>query len=343
MLKLLQKLCDLSGVSGDEDAVREFILSYARPYIVQSKIDNMGNLYLTKRGTKRAKRKLMLCAHMDEVGMIIKDITDDGMLKFGFVGGVDRRVMIGKRVRVGEKRVPGVIGIKAIHLLSSDEQKSVPKTKDLYIDIGADRRAQAEQYVNRGDYAVFDSSFHYLGEHAVCAKAIDDRVGCATLLKLLEKDQPYDMEFVFTVQEEVGLRGAAVAAKIAEPDFCLVCEGTTAADLPGTEGAKKVCSLGKGPVIPFMDGATIYDRTLWKLLTRRADECGILWQTKEFISGGTDAGRIHLSNSGVLTAAIAAAVRYIHAPNSVAAVQDIQAMPQLAQLFVDSLEEIINA
>lgn len=176
---------------------------------------------------------------MDEVGVIIKKITEDGMLKFGFVGGVDPRVVIGRPVRFGD--VPGVIGIKAVHLTTAAERRTMPKTKNLYIDIGATSRAAAEKLVSLGDYGVFDSAVVEFGDGLIKAKAIDDRVGCAALgSRLLEDEPPVDTWFCFTVQEETGLRGAASMAFALDPGFAMVLEGTTAADLAEVKGADAV-------------------------------------------------------------------------------------------------------
>ena len=239
MIELMKQLCALPGPSGCEDAVREFVLEKVKPFADEMKTDAIGNIMVFRKGKKALERPVVLCAHMDEVGVIIKKITDDGMLKFGFVGGVDPRVVIGRPVRFGD--VQGVIGIKAVHLTTAAERRTMPKTKDLYIDIGAASKAAAEDKVSLGDYGVFDSAVVEFGDGLIKAKAIDDRVGCATLLKLIEDEPPIDTWFCFTVQEEVGLRGAASMAYALDPGFAMVLEGTTAADLAEVEGGKAVC------------------------------------------------------------------------------------------------------
>ena len=267
--------------------------------------------------------------------MIIKKITEDGMLKFGFVGGVDPRVVIGRPVRFGD--VPGVIGIKAVHLTTAAERRTMPKTKNLYIDIGATSRAAAEKLVSLGDYGVFDSAATEFGDGLIKAKAIDDRVGCAALLRLLEDEPPVDTWFCFTVQEETGLRGAASMAFALDPGFAMVLEGTTAADLAEVKGADAVCRVRGGVVLPFMDGATIYDAALFELLRDACTKRGIPWQTKTRVAGGTDAGRIHRSRAGVRVCAAAAPVRYIHSPSSVAAKADCEAVLAAARAFLEEL------
>ena len=304
MKELLKTLCALNGVSGDEDQVREFLAERARPWARSMKVDPLGNLIVWKKGARAAGDRLMLCAHMDEVGLIVTHVTEEGFLKFDFVGGVDRRVAIGKPVVLGPDRVPGVVGIKAIHLVSRDEEKKVPKTDAFYLDIGARDREEALSRVEPGTYGSFVCTPEEFGEGLFKAKAIDDRVGCAVLLKLLEEDLPMDVVFVFTAQEEVGTRGAFGAAFSVAPETALVLETTTAADLPGVEGHRRVCAPGRGPVISYMDGGTIYDRGLFEDLRRLAEDNGIPWQTKEYIAGGNDARTIQRSRAGVRVAAL---------------------------------------
>ncbi len=335
MIELMKELCALPGPSGCEDAVRAFVLKRVKPFADEIRTDAIGNVMVFRKGRKTLDRPVAVCAHMDEVGVIIKKITEDGMLKFGFVGGVDPRVVIGRPVRFGD--VPGVIGIKAVHLTTAAERRTMPKTKNLYIDIGATSRAAAEKLVSLGDYGVFDSAVVEFGDGLIKAKAIDDRVGCAALLRLLEDEPPVDTWFCFTVQEETGLRGAASMAFALDPGFAMVLEGTTAADLAEVKGADAVCRVRGGVVLPFMDGATIYDAALFELLRDACTKRGIPWQTKTRVAGGTDAGRIHRSRAGVRVCAAAAPVRYIHSPSSVAAKADCEAVLAAARAFLEEL------
>ena len=335
MIELMKELCALPGPSGCEDAVRAFVLKRVKPFADEIRTDAIGNVMVFRKGRKALDRPVAVCAHMDEVGVIIKKITEDGMLKFGFVGGVDPRVVIGRPVRFGD--VPGVIGIKAVHLTTAAERRTMPKTKNLYIDIGATSRAAAEKLVSLGDYGVFDSAVVEFGDGLIKAKAIDDRVGCAALLKLIEDEPPIDTWFCFTVQEEPGLRGAASMAFALDPGFAMVLEGTTAADLAEVKGADAVCRVRGGVVLPFMDGATIYDAALFELLRDACIKRGIPWQTKTRVAGGTDAGRIHRSRAGVRVCAAAAPVRYIHSPSSVAAKADCEAVLAAARAFLEEL------
>ena len=341
MLDQLKRLCALNGVSGDEDAVRAYIRSQAEPYADSIRTDALGNLIVFKKGKRTTGNRVMLAAHMDEVGLIVTKITEDGFLKFDFVGGVDRRVAIGKRVVLGPDRISGVIGLKAIHLVSREETKKVPKTDSLYIDIGAADKETAQAMVELGTYGAFVCDPEPFGDGFWKAKAIDDRIGCAIMLDLIREDLPLDVTFAFTAQEEVGTRGAFGAAFSVTPEVALVLETTTAADLPDVEKHRRVCVPGKGPVISYMDGATIYDRGLFDMLRELAEEHGIPWQTKEYIAGGNDARTIQRTKAGVRVAAMSAAVRYLHAPASVGSISDFEGMRTLTGLFLERLAETL--
>ena len=332
MLNLLSELCCLNGVSGNEGEVRDFLQKRAEQYADEVRTDRLGNLIMFKKGKKSTGQKLMLCAHMDEVGLIVTRTAKDGFFKFDFVGGVDRRIAIGKSVVLGNDKIPGVIGCKAIHLVSKDERKKIPKTESFYLDTGG-------VDVLLGTYGAFVGAPEKLGQDLFKAKAIDDRIGCAVMLKLLEEELPLDVTFVFTVQEEVGTRGAFGAAFAVTPEIALVLETTTAADLPGVDAHRRVCAPGKGPVISYMDGGTIYDRALFERLRRLAEERHIPWQTKEYIAGGNDSRAIQRTKAGVRVAAISAAVRYLHAPASVGSRTDFAHMLALTRLFLEDIAE----
>lgn len=337
MLNLIKELCLLNGVSSGEDDVRNYLMERCRPYAASIRVDALGNLIVFKRGEKSTGNRLMLTAHMDEVGFIVNDITEDGYLKFAPVGGIDPRVVIGKRVSVGRERIPGVIGLKAYHLVSAEEEKKVPDFEDLYIDIGARDRADAESVTTLGDLAAFESDALEFGTGMLKAKALDDRVGCAVMLKLIEEELPMDCTFVFSAQEEVGTRGAFGAAFSVTPEIALVLEGTTAADLPGTDEHRRVAILGKGPALSFMDNGTIYDRGLFEQLRGLAEQHSIPWQTKNYVSGGNDSSAIQRTKEGVRVAAVSAPVRYLHAPSSVICCQDISHMHTLVKHFIEAL------
>lgn len=332
MIELLKTLCALSGPSGREERVRDYIEDYAKPYADEMFTDPMGNLHVFRKG-EVSDRTLMVCGHMDEVGLIVTGITEDGYLKFDFVGGVDRRVVIGKRVWMGEHNIPGVIGVKAYHLCKGEADKVVPAVNALYVDIGAESKAEAEKYISLGDAGCFDPDVFEFGG-MLKAKALDDRLGCAVCMKLLEQKPACDTWFVFTCQEEVGARGAGTAAFRIKPDAALILEATTAADLPGIPAHKTICKPGNGVVIPFMDKGTIYNRKLFNAMTALADANGIKWQTKQMIAGGTDASSIQRSRGGVPVVGLAAALRNIHSPACVGSVADFEGLYKLAQLFM---------
>ncbi len=337
MLDTLKTLCCLSGASGYEDEIRDYILERVMPFADGITTDSMGNLIVTKRGQASEGPKILICAHMDEVGVIISGIDDDGYLRFDFLGGVDRRVVIGKQVFIGKDRTPGVIGIKAYHLVDEEEEKTVPKREDMYIDIGASTKEAAKELVSLGDAGVFDDTVVEFGEGFIKAKALDDRIGCAAMIKLIESELPCDCVFAFTVQEEVGTRGAKIVSNEICPDYAIVLEATTAADLPEVPAGKQICTLGGGLVIPFMDKGTVYDRNLYKTLTGLADKNGIAWQTKTMIAGGTDAAAIQRSGTGVRTIAISAPIRNIHSPACVAKLSDFTSMASLTKLLLEDI------
>lgn len=319
--KLLEKLCKAEGISGDEGSVREIIINEIKPFADEIKTDNLGNIIVFKKGKNHAKAKLMLSAHMDEVGFMVTDITSDGYLKFDEVGGLDRRVVLGKTVTVGKNKVNGVIGVKPIHLSKSDERTAVPKYGEMYIDIGATSKDDALCVVSYGDSVNFNSIYENNG-YTIKSKAIDDRFGCLALIELIKSELEYDMHFVFAVQEEVGLRGAKVAAYSVDPEFAIVVETTTAADIAGVEETRQVCNLGDGAVISVMDRRTIYDKRMSEMAFECAKETGAKAQYKRAVAGGNDSGVIHQSRGGVKTLAISLPCRYLHSSVTVANVSD---------------------
>ena len=319
----LKTLCELQGVSGREEQVREYILSVLKASPVQKDItvDSLGNVLCYLHGKKHITKKVMFAAHMDEVGFIVRGITDDGYLQFETVGGIDKSVLCGRRVR---------IGCKAIHLCEKDEADTLPEAKDLLIDIGAQNKEDAEKQVTIGDTAVFDTPFTEM-QSLVMAKAIDNRAGCTLLLELAQKTPPYDIILAFTVQEEVGLRGAGVAAFTVRPDIAVAIDSTTANDVADVPTEKQVCAVGKGAVVSFMDRATVYDTVLYKQIREIADALQLPNQTKTVIAGGNDAGAMQRAAGGARVAAVSLPCRYIHSPSSVVSLKDMEAT--LALLF----------
>ena len=331
-MELLERLTDASGVSGDESEIRNLILKELGEGIVT--VDVMGNLIVHRPG--KGKR-VMVCAHMDEVGLIVTDITDEGYLKFSAVGGVDPRILISKRVWIGEMRIPGIVGMKAVHLQSKEERRTPVREKDLYIDIGARDKKEAEGIVHPGFTAVFDRDFVRFGDGFVKAKALDDRVGCRVLLSLLKEDFPCDFYGVFTVQEEVGLRGARIAAQRIAPDAALILEGTVCQESYGTPPHLTVTRAGKGVAIPLMDRSAVLDRGMIDELARLAKSEKIPFQWKKATTGGTDAGAVHQSGIGVKTAILAVPVKYLHSPVCMMKTGDMECMERLAKAFLKQM------
>lgn len=331
---MLKSLCLLNGTSGDEGAVAEFIINEIKDYC-QYYVDNLGSVVAFKKGAKVPKNRVMLCAHTDEVGFIITDITDDGYLKFAAVGGIDSKVCLDRNITVNG--INGVIGLKPVHQLSDAEKDEAPKFKDLFIDIGAKDKSEAMKYVKLGDFAYFSSQYYEFGNGFVKSKALDDRIGCALLIELVKQDLEYDTYFVFNVQEEIGLRGSGCTAYDIQPDISIILEATTAADLCSVTGGDRVCVLGEGPVVSFMDSRTVYDKKLYNLAFDLAEKNSIKIQTKTAIAGGNDAGAVQQAGKGSRVLAVSLPCRYIHSPSSVVKLSDIEETRRLLKVLLENI------
>lgn len=323
LIERIRRLCAVPGVSGDEGRVREAILAEVAGY-GECSTDPLGNLIVEKKGAKAPKNKLLLSAHMDEVGFIITHIEESGLLRFACVGGIDSRVVAGKSVDIGDNRLYGVIGTKAVHLQDEKEREEVPDPDKLFIDIGAATKKEAEAHVSPGDRAVFHAPGLPLGDDMLLARALDDRAGCALLIELIRGQLPCDCTFAFTVQEETGCTGAETAGYAVNPDVSIVVEATTASDIPGTAPDKVVCRLGEGPVLSFMDRGTIYDRGLYRLALDTAKREGIPCQSKEGVFGGNESRAIQTSRGGVRALAVSLPCRYLHSPSNVLHLGDLE-------------------
>ncbi len=260
-------------------------------------------------------------------------------MRFSTVGGIDPRVCLDRTV-VTEKGIKGVIGDKAFHLLSPDERTKCPKFDELLIDIGAENEEQAKAAVSLGDFVYFNSDYIEFGDGFIKAKALDDRIGCMLMLELI--NEGFEGTYCFNVQEEVGLRGSKCTAESVNADIAVVLESTTAADLDGVTGADRVCVLGEGPVISFIDNRTIYDRELYKLAMDTAKELGLKAQTKTAVAGGNDAGSIQTASGGTRVLAISLPTRYIHSGASVVKKSDIEATKILLKGLLPKLYDIKN-
>ncbi len=333
-MNLLNELCMLNGTSGDEKSVREYIISKL-PTDCTYSVDPLGNLIVEKKGEITPKNKVALFAHMDEVGFIVTYIGDDGYVYVSNVGGIDDSALFGKKLTING--LTGVAGGKAIHQCSADESKKIPSITDVSVDFGFENKQEAEKHISLGDFGYFKSDFIEFGNKMLKSKALDDRVGCAVMLELLQEQSKIDYTCVFTVQEEIGTRGATVGAYTVNPDYAIVIETTTASDIPDTPDHKKVCKTGGGAVVSFMDRATLYDRELYKRAFEIAEKKNIPCQTKTVVAGGNDAGAIHKSAGGIKTIAVSLPCRYIHSGSSVCNVNDIESVEKLTRELLKDL------
>ena len=352
-MELVRELALLFGPSGFEGAVADHIEEKIKGICDSYVRDKMGNLIaLIRCGGADAedRERIMLSAHMDEVGVMITEICDDGLLRFDTVGGINVSVLEGRCVTVGDERglVSGLVASKAIHHIEPKDRACANKINKLYIDIGARDREEAEKYVSVGSVGVFRSEFYTFGEkdEFVKSKALDDRMGCAALIEVMERvyeDRPQnglDLYFCFTVREEIGLSGAKVAANKIRPHKAIVLETTAIADLPDVDAARRVADVGKGGALSLADRATIYNRDLVNFALGVGKAKGIPVQVKRYVSGGNDAGSIHKSCEGVLTLALSVPTRYLHSPSCVASISDYRAVRDLTEALV---REIHNA
>lgn len=321
--QLIKELSDIGGVSGREEAVREYILRQVEGHCT-CQVDNLGNLLCFKKGAAVPKNTIMLSAHMDEVGFIITHIGEDGLLRFANIGGIDSRVVVGRSVLVGEKCIRGVIGTKAIHMVTEKEVDKPAKLSDLFIDIGAVSREEAEQAVSLADRVTFVPDYLEFGDGFIKNKALDDRAGCALLIEMIQKESlPFDAYFVFTTNEETGQAGAGPAAFAIGADIGIVVETTTAGDVSGASEDKYVCHMGGGPVVSFMDKGTIYDHALYQLGFHAAQKLNIPCQTKRGVFGGNESRAVQAAGKGVRVMAVSMPARYIHSPSCVLKTEDI--------------------
>ncbi len=343
-LNLIRELSLAFGPSGCEDAVRDLIIEQIEGDCDGYTVDKLGNLTAVIRGrgldyNAAEPRRLLLAAHMDEVGFMITEITDGGYLKFGTVGGMDPRVLCGRHVVVGDdkRRVPGVIASKAIHLQNAEERTKTTPVRKMCIDIGAKDGDDARRYVSMGDYAAFDSDFVTFGKDGCMmkGKALDDRAGCAALIEVMRDlhrdpcDLPFDVYFAFTCCEEVELSGAVVVANRIRPDTAIVLEATAVNDLPDAAANAKVSIQGEGGMLTLADQATIYDRGFIDFACRTAEASGIRCQIKRAMTGSTDAAHIQRSMAGVRVLGLSLPTRYIHSASCVARYEDHVAMHRL--------------
>ena len=344
-VELLEKLALCFGPTSCEGEVVDAIRAEL-PEGVEVATDRMGNLTVHVGGPQGAPR-VMLCAHTDEVGFMITHIEKEGYLRFDTLGGIVPAVLCGRSVLLGDekKRVRGTIGAKGIHQQTAKERRAFPKDSELYIDIGTRSREETEALLEIGDFGTFDTPFARFGKDGayVKCKALDDRLGCAVLIEVLravvDKRLPLDLWFCFTVREEIGRSGAKVTANRIAPDAAIVLETTAIADLPDVDPARRVAEVGKGGVLSLADRGTIYDRALVDFALATGKKHNVPVQVKRYVSGGNDAAHIQRSGIGVRCLALSAATRYLHAPVSVASIQDFESMIALVIAMLGDWKE----
>jgi endoglucanase len=347
-IDLLCELSDAFGVSGFEDEVRERIMNLVSPYVDEMKTDTLGNLFATRRGS--GDFTLMLDAHMDEVGFMVKWIDEKGYLRFAPIGGWDERIIPGHRVEIltrsGEKRY-GVIGSAPPHILKEEERKRPIPIEKMFIDVGASSQQEAiDMGIRIGDPLTIHYPFTELCTGYVTGKAFDDRAGCAVMIetvrRLAERDLKVNLVLSFVVGEEVGLRGARTAAYQIDPDLALALEGTIGADMPGVPPESQPVRLGRGPAITVADRTIIVSRKLIAGLEEVAEEEAIPYQYKLPTYGGTDAGAIHLIKAGILSGVVSVPCRFIHSPTSTLRLNDFENTVRLVTKFIGRLPELVR-
>ncbi len=335
----LKKLCQENGTSGNEKNIKNIIIKEISPYVENVKVDNLGNIIVFKEGEKKPNTKLLIAAHMDEIGLICTFITEDGYIGFDKIGGIEDKILPGLTVNIGKNNIPGVIGIKPIHLCDTLERKTPVSSQELLIDIGATSKKQALKYVDIGDHIYFKSEFN-VSNGIISGKALDDRAGCSILVQMIKSNLAFDTYFAFTVQEEIGLRGAKVACHNVNPDSAIVVEATTACDIPEVSPSNQICKINEGVVISFMDKRTIYDKEYYNLAIDSAKQNKIKYQIKQGVSGGNDAGAIQTSRNGVRTLALSVPCRYLHTPKGIISQEDYFSTANLAMIMAEKICDI---
>lgn len=331
----LEDLCNAHGPVGYEGEVRDLIKKEIKPYVDEIKVNVMGNILVHKKGKGP---KVLVDAHMDEVGFIITGYNDDGTLKFSPLGGVNAKAAPCKVLYIGENRLVGVIGLKPIHLQNKAERTKGLTYKDYCIDIGSNSKEETKKLVELGDYAIFSTEYGDFGEGLMKGKAFDDRMGCAILVELLKENYDCDLYASFSVQEEVGDRGALSSAFEVEPDIGVALEGTICADMPSVPKHLRATEIGKGPAISMMDKTSIFDYELTNSIIKVAEEESIPYQRRKATAGGNDAGAMVSTKDGARVVTVSVPCRYIHSAISVASKDDFNNTVKLMKAWLKSLK-----
>lgn len=339
-VSLLKDVCEIAGAPGFEKRIRDLIIELVTPYADEIETDNLGNVIAVKKGQRNPDgKRVMVAAHMDEIGFIVTHIDENGFLRFHTLGGFDPKTLTAQRVIVhGKKDLIGVMGSKPIHVMSQEERNKLPKTTDFFIDLGMPKE-EVEKYISIGDPVTRDRELIEMGDCVNC-KSIDNRVAVFILIEALKnlKSPAYDVFATFTVQEEVGIRGANVAAHSINPDFGIALDTTIAFDVPGAQAHEKVTELGKGTAIKIMDAMTICDYRMVAFMKQIADQEKITWQPEILTAGGTDtAGVQRMGKQGAIAGAISIPTRHLHQVIEMAHKSDIQGS---IDLLVACLEKV---
>ncbi|WP_143961857.1 M42 family metallopeptidase [Litoribacter populi] len=341
-IDLLKNVCEVPGAPGFEAPIRNYILKVLDNLVDEVKVDNMGSIIAIKRGKNNTDgKKVMVAAHMDEIGFIVTHIDDQGFVRFHPLGGFDPKTLTAQRVIIhGKNDVIGVMGSKPIHVMSQEERGKLPKLTDYFIDLGMSKE-EAEKVIKVGDPITRERHLIEMGDCVNC-KSIDNRVAVFILLETLRTvgDMPYDLYATFTVQEEVGIRGANVAAHQIDPDFGIALDTTIAYDVPGAQAHEKITELGKGTAIKIMDAMTICDYRMVDFMKKTADEKQIAWQPEILTAGGTDtAGLQRMGKQGAIAGAISIPTRHLHQVIEMANKKDIQASIDLLNDCLENLDK----
>lgn len=340
-LTLLAKICETPGAPGYEKEIRQLILQEIKGLVDEVELDNMGNVYAIKRG--KSSKKVMIGAHMDEIGFIVTHIDDNGFIRFHTLGGFDPKTLTAQRVIIhGKKDIMGVMAAKPIHVMTQEERNKNPKTTDFFIDTGRSKE-EVDSLVTIGNPITRERSFIEMGE-CVNGKSLDNRLAVFVLIQTLknlkDKEVPYDIYGVFTVQEEVGIRGANVSALRIKPDFGFGLDTTIAYDLPGAAAHEKITSLGAGTAIKIMDASTICDYRMVDFMKKTADRHKIKWQPEILTAGGTDtAGIQRMTEGGSIAGAVSIPTRHLHQVIEMANKEDIQSSIDLLTACVCELPD----
>lgn len=342
LVEMLEKLSNAYGVAGREEEVRSLMKEMLKPYVDELWEDKLGNVIGVKRASRENAPSIMLAAHMDEIGLYVRNITDKGFLYFTKIGGIDDRILMAQKVIVQTSKghVPGVIGAKPIHIMKEEERKKVVEAEKLFVDVGSSSKKEAEEMgIRVGDPICFDIKFAKAGGDSLIGKAFDDRVGCAVMIEVMKRLSDVDCTVyaVGTIQEEVGLRGAATATFKIYPDMGIALDVTIAGDVPGVSETEAPIKMRAGPSFTIADRGLIAHPKVLRLLVETAEKIGIPYQLEAGLPGSTDAARIALTREGVPAGVVSIPTRYIHNPASMLSMKDVEASVKVVVAAIENL------